>query len=329
MNSKNKSLKYILIALIVIFLVTSALLFLEFWDKNHGNFQDNGTVSGVVEYKGTKYELKDNIETFLIMGLDRFSDQTVADSHSDGVQADFLMLFVINNETKQYTAVHINRDTMTRVNKLSVGGASVVNYFTKQIALAYDYANTDNDRIRCGNTKESVEYLLHGVKVNHYLSIVMDAIPVINDFVGGVEVTLLDDFTDIDESYTEGATVTLRGDQALSYVRARMSMNTPTNTARMERQRQYITALYDKTIFCMKNDDGFAASLVERIDEYIAYDSSTQRMNAFVEKFDEYEFLGIREIEGEAVVGEKYMEFYPDDDSIWKIIIDLMYEPKK
>ena len=163
--------------LVIIFIITSAFLFIEVWEKNRGRFKETIAEDGVITYKGQEYVRKDGIETFLVMGLDKYDGADSADSHENGVQADFLMLFIFNNKTKQSSAIHINRDTMTKVNKLSVGGTSVVDSYTKQIALAYNYVNDDNDKIRCRNTKDSVEYLLNDIKVDHYLSMTMDSVP--------------------------------------------------------------------------------------------------------------------------------------------------------
>ena len=59
--------------------------------------------------------------------------------------------------------------------------------------------------------------------IDHYVALSMDAVPVINDAVGGVAVRCMDDLTAYDPSLTEGAEITLMGDQALYYVRARMN----------------------------------------------------------------------------------------------------------
>lgn len=324
----NNYLKYVVVALAIVFLVSAAFLVLEIWEDRQGRFPESGTEDGVVTHEGTDYVLKDNLETFLVLGLDKYKDKDSAESHESGVQADFLMLFVFDNEAKTSTAIQINRDTMTRVNKLSVGGASVVESYTKQIALAYNYVNDDNDKIRCRNTKDSVEYLLDGIKVDHYLSLTMDAVTAGNDLVGGVEVTVLDDFTGIDDTLVKGEKVTLTGETALRYVRTRYGLEDSTNNTRMERQRQYMNALQDKITACIEADEGFLLKLVDTMDEYIVYDSSDQRMMKFAEKFDEYEFLGIKEIEGESKLGEEFIEFYPDEASIRSIIIDSFYTPK-
>lgn len=328
MKTKNNFLKYITIALVIVFLIAAAFLLLEVWENREGEFPVSGTGDGIVEYNGKEYVLKDNIETFLVLGLDKYEGSDSADSHKSGVQADFLMLFVFNNETKQCTAIHINRDTMTRVNKLAVGGSTVAETYTKQIALAYNYANADNDKIKCRNTKDSVEYLLNGVKVDHYLSLTMDAVPASCDLVGGVEVTVLDDFAGIDDTLIKGEKVTLTGEQALRYVRTRYGLEDSTNSARMARQQQYIDALYNKINSRIEADEEFLVKFVDTMDDYVVYDSSDQKMLKFAEKFDDYEFLGTKEIEGESKLGEEFIEFYPEEDSIWEIAMDLFYTPK-
>lgn len=327
MKTKSKYLKYVAVALSIIFLITAALLLLEVWEKAQGSFPASGTEDGVITYQGKDYVLKDGVETFLVLGLDKYEGAASAESHASGVQADFLMLFVFDNESKQCSAIHINRDTMASVNKLGIGGTKT-DTFTKQIALAYNYVADDNDKVRCRNTKDSVEALLHGVKVDHYLSVTMDAVPAMNDLVGGVEVTVLDDFTGIDDTLVKGETVTLTGEQALRYVRSRYGLEDSTNSTRMKRQQQYVDALYDKTISCIESDDGFLINLIDAMDEYVVYDSSDQKMQKFAEKFDEYEFLGITELEGESKLGEEFMEFYPDEDSLLELVLDRFYTPK-
>lgn len=328
MKMKNHYFKYIALVLAIVLFLTAAVLLLKTWERNKGRFSSAGTEDGVVTYKGQEYKYKDNIETFLVLGLDRYEGADSAESHESGVQADFLMLFVFDNDTKQSAAININRDSMTKVNKLSVGGTTVVDSYTKQIALAYNYVNDDNDKIRCRNTKDSVEYLLDGVKIDHYLSLTMDAVAASCDLVGGVEVTVTDDFTGIDDDLVKGETVTLVGEQALRYVRTRYGLEDSTNSTRMERQKQYINAWHAKVQSHMETDDTFIVKLVDTMDEYVVYDSSDQKMQKIAEKFDDYEFLGIREIDGESKLGEEFVEFYPNEDSLREIVIDLFYEPK-
>ena len=70
--------------------------------------------------------------------------------------------------------------------------------------------------------------------------------------VGGVTLTVTSDFSAIDPHLVEGETITLYGDQALTYVRSRYNIDDETNLARMARQRQYLAALEEK----LRQQDG-------------------------------------------------------------------------
>lgn len=329
MKTKNKYFKYIAIALVIVFLMTAALLLVEVWERKQGRFPEAITEEEFLEYEGKEYVLRDNIETFLVLGLDKYKGESSSESHESGtVQADFLMLFVFDNAAQKTTAIHINRDTMANVNRLDIGGNKIGRVEKKQIALAYNYAYKPNGLVNCRNTADSVSDLLLDIKVNHYLSLTMDSVIEMNDLVGGVEVTVLDDFTGIDDKLIKGETVTLMGEQSLRYVRTRYGLEDGTNSSRMARQQQYIEALFDKTIDRLEADETFALTVLDKISPYIDHNSTELGLKEFVEKFDKYEFLGIREIEGESKLGEEFIEFYPDEDSIFGIVIDLFYTPK-
>lgn len=328
MNTRNGYLKYVAILLGIIFLIAAAFLFWTLWENRQDDLQDPGYVEDEITYEGREYVRKDQIETFLIMGLDRYENSPVSDAHGTGVQADFLLLLVFDHETRQSTALQINRDSMTKVNKLSIGGTAVVDSYTAQIALAYNYVNDDNEKIRCRNTIDSVEYLLKGIDVDHYFALTMDAVAASCDAVGGVEVTVLDDFTGIDDTLVKGETVRLNGQQALHYVRTRYGLEDSTNSTRMTRQQQYLDALYDSVSARINGDQDFIIELVDAVDDYVVYDSSDQRLQQLLETFNEYEYLGIRQLEGQTKLGEEFMEFYPDEASVRETVIQLCYTPK-
>lgn len=328
MNTRNGYLKYVAILLGIIFLIAAAFLFWTLWENRQDDLQDPGYVEDEITYEGREYVRKDQIETFLIMGLDRYENSPVSDAHGTGVQADFLLLLVFDHETRQSTALQINRDSMTKVNKLSIGGTAVVDSYTAQIALAYNYVNDDNEKIRCRNTIDSVEYLLKGIDVDHYFALTMDAVAASCDAVGGVEVTVLDDFTGIDDTLVKGETVRLNGQQALRYVRTRYGLEDSSNSTRMARQQQYLDALYDSVSARINGDQDFIIELVDAVDDYVVYDSSDQRLQQLLETFNEYEYLGIRQLEGQTKLGEEFMEFYPDEASVRETVIQLCYTPK-
>lgn len=326
-RNKNNYKKYIVILLVAIFLVTAVFLCLKGWEKQQGIFGFANPDEEVIFYNGKKYVPKENIETFLVLGLDKYDKVLTSESYNNDKQADFLMLFVFDNEKKTFSAIQINRDTMTTVRVLAVDETKVVEKLTKQVALAHTYGR--GGEASCRNTADSVSDILQGMKIDHYMSFTMDSVTAINDFVGGVEVTVLDDFKGIDDSLIKGEKITLMGQQALNYVRSRSGLDDNTNISRMERQRQYLNSLYSKVMKNIEEDNEFIIKFVDKIDDYVVYDSSNHKMQKFAQKFNEYEFKGIKYIDGELEQGEFLMEFYPDRDSVSNLIIDLFYKSKK
>ncbi len=313
------------LVLAILSLVLSLFMILRDWDRNVGQFPEQQFGDESITFEGKKYVLKENMETFLLMGLDKFEGASNHDSYTNDMQSDFLLLLVFDNEKQQCSAIHINRDTMVPVNVLGVAG-NKVGTIVGQIALSHTYGN--GKEVSCRNTSDAVSSLLRGIKVNHYLSTTMDTVLVLNDMVGGVEVEVLDDFTGIDDTLIKGQTVTLMGEHALRYVQTRKGLDDSTNISRMKRQQQYINNLHSKLQQAIEADSEFAIEAVTSIADYIVSDRSVNQLQTLSDKFSQYEFLGIRNIEGESVIGERYMEFYADADSLEEMIVEIFYQPK-
>ena len=318
-------IKKIVIGIAIVFLIFVGLLLLQKWESTVGIFPSQETEPDVLEYNGTEYVLKDGVEAFLVLGLDKFEGSSAAESYNNDKQADFLMLFVFDNSAKEYTAIHINRDTMVNVNVLGVAGNKIDTVY-KQIALSHTYGNGKD--LSCHNTADSVSSLLMGIKVNHYVSMTMESVAILNDQVGGVEVVVLDDFTGIDDTLVKGETVKLQGTQALTYVRTRKDLEDSSNGARMKRQQQYVSALRDAFDKCREADSEFVANVALKMSDHMISDKSVTQLQALANKFSEYKFLGIEEIDGEFVLNNELMEFHPNQESINEMIIRLFYVPK-
>ena len=321
-KTMNKKLICVSMVLLSVFL---SLTVLAVWDHYRFSFSSNGEDDGVLEYQGKEYVLKDGVETFLVLGLDKFQDAPSSDSYNNDNQADFLMLFVIDNDEKKISVLQINRDTMVDVNILGLNG-NKVSTVTEQIALAHTYGNGKD--VSCRNTADSVSSLLLGMKVQHYISLKMDAVSAFNDLVGGVTLEVMDDFPN-DPALKKGQTVTLTGAQALAYVRARQGMEDNSNIARMARQRQYVEALYHQVTHCVENDEEFIVNASLQMKDYLVSDRSVTQMQQLADKFSTYEFVAIETLRGESRVGERFMEFYADADHVQEIVVQLFYELKK
>ena len=318
-------LPILIVGIVSVFLIVAVFLYIEKWDESQGSFPEHEVTDPTIEHNGTSYIPKDTIETFLVLGLDKHDGEGQADSYNNNKQADFLMLFVLDHATKQYAAIHINRDTIVDVNVLGVAG-NRVDTLRKQIALAHTYGNGRD--VSCRNAADSVSSLLMGVKVNHYISMTLDTVTVMNDLVGGVEVVVLDDFTGIDDTLIKGETVTLTGDQPLTYIRTRYGMEDDTNAARMKRQEQYLEALLEAFKDSVAHDAEFIVDASLKVSDHIISDRSVTQLQTLGEKFDQYEFLGIQSIEGTSVMGAEFMEFHADESAVKELVINFFYKPK-
>ncbi len=328
-STKEKRIKGLRVAAIIfaaILVVSAGLFFVGLWENSQNDFptQDAGTVSNFLTHNGKEYKLKDGVKTILVLGLDKFEAED-AESYNNDKQADFMMLLVVDNNNSSCTALHINRDTIAEMNVLGVAGDKV-GTVSKQIALAHTYGN--GKEVSCRNAADAVSNMLMDIRIDHYVSVTMDAVSVLNDYLGGVEVTVLDDFSGIDDTLVKGETVTLMGEHALNYVRNRYGLDDSSNSQRMVRQRQYIEALYAKAVSRMNSDEGFLANAGVKLADYIVSDCSGNALQALAEQISDYSFTGILELEGQNIRGKDHMEFYPDKKSVEATVVELFYELK-
>ena len=95
----------------------------------------------------------------------------------------------------------LNRDTMVMMSGLDDLGRENGRYYS-QLALSHAYGTGREDS--CENVRNTVSDLLYGITIDHYVSMNMGGIAVLNDAVGGVTVQVVDDFSAIDPSIGMG-----------------------------------------------------------------------------------------------------------------------------
>ena len=269
------------------------------------------------EYKGSTYTLKKKLETTLVIGIDTFEENVEEGDPTNVHQADLLYLIVADKTNNTYKTIHINRDTMTKIKILTTSGKTLREE-EKQIALAYSYGATYP--IQCRNTVDAVSTLFNGIRIDHYISVTMDSVAVLNDSVGGITLEIMDD---IDEMKA-GEYLTLTGDQALRYVRARRSVESnPTNLRRMERQTQYIDEFRRQFAQKAAASDSFTLEALTEISEYMHSDCMIEELADIVNTVLTYEYLGDNKLEGEAVSDGTYIEFRADPDKLAELYLSV------
>lgn len=293
---------------------------------------DTSTYSGQTKqvstllYNGKQYKMRENVEVIVVMGIDDRENQGNTNTYINNSQADVLYVFSIDHTNKTYKALQINRDTVTGIQTLLADGTkdSIV---PVQIALAHGYGRTEE--ARCLNTVEAISALMFDVPVDHYISLNMSAIPVMNEQVGGVTVTLPAGLESADPAFVEGKTVTLQGDQAELFVRARLTLDNDTNEFRMQRQQIFLNAWKEQANAKMEADSSFALNLVFALSDYMTSDMSANALSDFATQLSDYQDLGTLKTVGETLEPDEtrsFREYYIDSDDLQAKVIELFYE---
>lgn len=312
------------IALIVCVAALSALILGAFLMTGDEPIKDAGTVQNAPQkltYKGAEYPIRKHIQTVLLIGTDsteQYEEQTegLRDFYNYN-QADFLMLVVLDTEANTAQILQLNRDTMTDVPWLDVLGRYGGTEY-KQLCLAFNYG--DGGVNSCRNTVDAVSRLIFDAPIQSYIQVPMSVIPVLNDLVGGVPVTITDDMTTVDPDFVKGATVRLTGAQAEKFVRSRMELKNDTNIARMRRQRDYLDSFQKCAKEAINTDSEFVVKLLEKLGDYLQSDMTGQQLSDLITRLDNSEISPIRYPEGKLVMGAEHYEFYVDEDSLWEIV---------
>ena len=129
----------------------------------------------------------------------------------------------------------------------------------------------------------------------------------------------------------QGETVTLMGDKAYWYVRLRDEDLFDSNSMRLERQKQYLTSFAAKARETAGGDISVAIDLFNIMQKYMVTDLNVSSFTYLASETMDYEFgaNNMYSVEGETIQGERFEEYYVDDDALQALIIKLFYEPVK
>ncbi len=291
--------------------------------ETRGNYQQRYEYEETIEVGGESYRKRRNLTTILLMGIDRDSEM-VSSGYRNGGQADFLRVVVLDSARRTITQLQIDRDTMTPITILGVlGNQSGVR--TSQICLSHGFG--DGGARSCELTESAVSNLLFGVDIDFYAAMNLDGISVLNDWAGGVEVTIEDDFSAVDPAMTIGTTLTLVGDQAETYVRTRRGIGVGTNEARMKRQQVYISRLTTQLDEKLRANQNAVGELYDALSDYLQTDMSRGRMINEMWAARDYERQPLLTPEGTYQLGEDgFMQFLVDEDKLQEMVLGLFYE---
>lgn len=279
---------------------------------------------GIVTYNNQRYRYNNKIRTYLFMGIDTDEPVHKAEDGISGGQADALFLIVADKAHDKLSLISIHRNLMTTVKMYNREG-EFTGDAELQICLQHGYG--DGERLSCQRTVDCVSNLFYGIPINGYVSLNMGGIGLLNDALGGVELTVMQDLNVPSRNVvlTAGETKVLSGDEAYVYVRSRDTSKFDSSSDRLARQEQYLNNMIPVMLKKIRSASS-VASVYGAAEDYIYSNVDYPRLADEISDMNYDPSQGIREIPGEVVMGEQFEEFYADDEGLYQMILDVFYD---
>lgn len=282
--------------------------------------QETAAETDTITYNGQTYVYNQDLKNILFLGVDKEADSTVGETVGRNGQADCILLLIMNQKTQETTVLQISRDAMTDIEIYGITGSYLT---TERRQLALQYAFGESDARSCWLMKQAVSNLLYSVPIRSTMALSVDGIGEITEAMGGVTLTVPDDYTSIDASFAEGATVTLQGELAEKYVRYRDITVTGSNNDRIERQNQFLQALVRQL---QKLDSSAFQQILDTAESYLTTDLSAEEL----QNLRDYTMAEeIKEVPGTAAPGPEHEEFTVDEQQLYELILELFYIPEE
>lgn len=315
----------VFIPVIIIVFVKALILFVKQDNEivDSGMIKTNYDEQKAIYIDGVRYLPDTDTYTLLLGGVDKYGKVESSNYYKNNEQVDFLALIIFNRSGNTVNIVHINRDTMTEVSALDIFGNQAGTSF-EQIALSHTYGTGLKDS--CENTVRTVERLFGNIKIDNYIIMKLDAIEIINDSVGGVPVTISDDFSKIDDTLVKGRTINLNSSQAINYIKERKNISDETNLSRMKRQKEYIQSFYNQLKKLIDKKDSYISSTFNSIADYIVTDCDISKLMEICDSINNYPEAKIEDIKGNVKNGSEYIEYYVDSEALEQLKVRLLYK---
>lgn len=316
--------RLVILLLLVLVILYSGLRILESTVLHSTESNSEPIISKTITRNGIDYFPRQDITVVMVLGIDQYGPVESSNYYRNQGSADSVMLLVFDETEKDCTVLYLNRDTMLNMDVLGVRGEYAGTTYG-QLALAHTYGTGLEDS--CENVKNTLMNFIHGLTIDYYVAMNMDAIPILNDAVGGVTVTVTDDFSKVNPSITMGE-LTLQGEQVVDYVRTRKDVGDQKNLTRMERQKEYVDGFLEALYSKAQQDNGFLLSLYEAVAPYLVTDCTGDTLAAMLDRYADFTIAGAPSPEGENMVVDGHYEFHVDEEKMDALIVDLFYAPK-
>lgn len=282
----------------------------------------------VVEYRGQEYQYRDDIINILCLGIDKeeFMSQRNDGDGSVG-QADAIFLLSLDLKENQIRLIAVPRDTMVTLEMYRSDG-TYLGDTEGQITLQYAYG--DGQELSATLTAKRVSEIMNNIPINGYLAVNVRCLWKMNEAIGGVYITMDDDYTAYNPLFEKGATVYLSGSNLENYIRGRDKLDIDGAYKRMHRMKQYMLAFFEQAKKVAKEDLTIPLQVMEQLKYDMETDITMDGAVYLLTKALKCEFseADMHTLPGYNILEERYVEFCLDEEGVTELIIDLFYEEK-
>lgn len=289
------------------------------------SLENFGKEYNTIVYQGKEYRRKSYVKAILLIGVDQ-ADTSQTQQAGQGGQADSIIIAAWDTARNQSRFIMIPRDTMTKIILTNLAG-DPLGVATQHLTLAYAYGDGREKSVEY--TQKAVTNLLGGLSIDHYFVMNTSAIHILNEMVGGVDVTIPMPMERVDERFIEGNRVHLEGELAERFLRYRDSEKDFSAMDRMASHKAYMLGFFEAIQMKSKQDTNLIEMMLESVEEQSISDmDKAQKLRLTLDILGKGEITedGFFILEGENVKTEMYDEFYIDQEKMQDMVLSLFYK---
>ncbi len=308
-------------------------------DKAKEKFSYGNTVpwqDDWIVYDEKVYEYNEDSLNFLLLGIDQRGklDSATDLSDWDAGQADAVFVVSLNPEEKKVNVIGIPRNAMAYVEMFDSEQTSL-GYIYNQVCLQYGYAG--GGELGLEATKRLVSEVMYNLPIHGTCAINFDAIGILTEMIGGVEVTVKEDLTILGPEYKIGNRVVIKGDNTVDYLIYRDTSVLGSPTTRLTREKEFLQAMINKAVICVKSNPTIVTEAYNAILPYMNTDITLDKavylaMNSLDYKIDNNSFYQLQgrdvEVTGIGEFGEErtFNDLYLDEDYLLETVVKVFYK---
>lgn len=273
---------------------------------------------GWVTHQGEIYEYNESIINLLIMAVDK-------ENETEAGVVDAQILMVIDRDNKTVKMIGISSNLSTELASYDSFGRYVES-MPGQIGEQYAYG--DGGILSCESTQQSVSKLLYNLPIHGYCAIELETVKYINDAVGGVELTALEQKDDSGKIVSANQSIRLDGNTALAYITGQGESTSGLSELKLMRQKQYLTAFMGQAITATKKNIKIPVDIYSSLSSYMTTNITAEQAAylAVVTADCTFHAEDFYILPSEMTDNDGVEAYQADQTKLYELIIQLFYK---